>query len=220
GGNKYSFQGLFDKSVEAIIFEYPGRGKRIKEQLLNDIGLLIEDLYPKVTAHIGNDTDYYVYGHSLGGIVAYLICKKLMKDPTVRKPEKLIVTGSKPPSLTVRPFSDLPGELFWNKLDSLGGMPAAITGEKDLMDFYDPILRSDVKLFEGYCHQYGQDISIPIDVFYGSEEEIAAQQIKLWADETSAEVTITKLEGNHFFILNHADYFRSYFTQLQLDSAT
>jgi external thioesterase TEII len=216
GGNKYSFQSLFDDKCEAVIFEYPGRGSRLREALVTDILLLIDDLYPKVKKHIKYGQEYCLYGHSLGGIVAFLICTRIVSDPTVKNPQKLVITGSKPPSVEINPFSDLPETLFWDKLDSLGGMPEGVIAEQALKDFYQPILRADVKLFEGYQHQKGNDILTPIDVFYGTDEGISEDEIIKWGYETTSEVRFNKLYGNHFFILKHAHYFRQYFSQLQV----
>ena len=125
----------------------------------------------------------------------------------VKNPQKLVVTGSKPPSVEVKPFSDLPEVLFWTKLDNLGGLPEGVIEQQDLKEFYEPILRADVKLFETYQHQKGNDILTPIDVFYGTDEGITEDEIIKWRDETSYEVTFNKLVGNHFFILEHTHFF-------------
>ena len=82
GGNRYSYREYKEKAPSFINFinmEYPGRGARIKEPLISDTDILVNDLYKDIITMIG-DGDYAIYGHSLGGLITYLLTRKLMEN--------------------------------------------------------------------------------------------------------------------------------------------
>src|ERR1700761_746376 len=84
GGNKYSYRFFTGKNpsfLNVITLEYPGRGTRLKEQFASDIHSLVDDMYHRVISVVdaGQD-DYAIYGHSLGGLVSYLLTLKLLEN--------------------------------------------------------------------------------------------------------------------------------------------
>lgn len=46
------------------------------------------------------------------------------------------------------------------------------------------------------------------------DEDITENEIMEWKNESTEEVTITALEGNHFFIFNNIDFLTNYFSNL------
>ena len=96
GGNKYSFNNYFPINYNTTRLEYPGRGLRNKEDLIENIYELINDLLPQFQKEIDVCDDYIIYGHSMGALVGYLICTELEKLG-LKLPVKLVVSGAKPP---------------------------------------------------------------------------------------------------------------------------
>ena len=93
GGNEFSYKRIFPNIANIITIEYPGRGKRCRESLLVNIDKLVDDLYSKVLYETNNlTTKYIIYGHSMGALIGYLICKRI-EELGMSKPLKLIVTG-------------------------------------------------------------------------------------------------------------------------------
>lgn len=213
GGNKYSFREIAQNISEFTIIEYAGRGFRINENLIIDIELLIEDLFLKVKNEITATDDYIIYGHSMGALVGYLICQKI-EDLGLKKPQKLVVSGKKSPSIKRETkLSHLHEKEFWQEVIKLGGIPDELINHLELIDFYIPILKADFTAIENYHYVKKEKLTVPIDVFYGSEEATEEEMIG-WQEETTANVTITQMEGNHFFIFNHVDFFTNYFNNL------
>ncbi len=214
GGNKYSFNSLFKKELNTTVLEYPGRGARMSEELLTNLDDVIADLYPKVVKEIASKKPYIIYGHSMGSMVAYQICRKIEKQG-LPLPVKLIINGVKGPQYCKENvISNLPNQEFWEKVTELGGIPKEIGNDPELVDFFASILKADYKCVESYKYdETAEMIHIPIDVFYGSEEEITTDEIAGWRDVTSKEVNIKKLEGNHFFMFEHSEFFNTYFKE-------
>jgi surfactin synthase thioesterase subunit len=77
GGNSYSYGELkryVPESLNIIALDFPGHGKRMGEALLTNIHAMADDLYHQIKDHLNRP--YAVWGHSLGGIVSYLLLKK------------------------------------------------------------------------------------------------------------------------------------------------
>lgn len=215
GGNKYSFNFLKHEAIKLKALEYPGRGQRISEPLLNNINDILEDALNNIISEIGTE-DYIIYGHSLGALVGYLCCKKI-GELNMKQPDKLIVSGYRAPFINKKEsIYNLESDKFWEKIDKYGGIPQDVLLIDELITFFEPILRADFQCVENYVYNSSSDkLTIPINVFYGSDEDITQEEAESWQKETTGKVTVTKLKGNHFFIFDHKDFFINYFENLQ-----
>ncbi len=209
GGNKYSYRSLFNRSAtlfNVITLEYPGRGSRMSEQLEPDINVLVDDLYLQVKPIVTNG-EYAIYGHSLGGLIAYLLTVKVLQNKH-QAPKHVFVTGASGPSAASRSAKKLylyPHKEFIEELVALGGLPDEIIREKDMINFLEPILRNDFKASATYVHKKIWPLSIPLTVITGTEEPITVDERLLWQDEFTTVVDFIQMTGNHFFIFNHSD---------------
>lgn len=210
GGSKYSYPKFTQNLSQFTVIEYPGRGMRVNDEMIIDIDLLMEDLFLKVKQEINSCEEYIIYGHSMGALVGYLVCHRI-QQLGMKKPLKLVVSGRKAPSIKRgKVLSLLQDNLFWQEVIKKGGIPDEFQNHPELIAFYTPILKTDFKAIENYQYIKKEKLTIPIDVFYGSKEA-TEEEMQDWKDETTAEVTITKMEGNHFFIYNHVDFFVNLF---------
>ncbi|ROI04075.1 MULTISPECIES: thioesterase domain-containing protein [unclassified Chryseobacterium] len=208
GGNQYSFNKIFKDNKNHLHLELQrDEGDlEINHKVNNFIQILKKNI-------LDNNSSYIIYGHSMGALIGYLVCQKLQEE-NLPLPKKLIVSGKKVPSIPRdKKVGHLPDNELWKEVVSLGGIPDEMQNYPELIDYYLPILRHDFRLVEGYQYEKKPKLKIPIDVFYGSEEATEEEMIE-WNDETTEKVTITQLPGNHFFIFNHVDYFRTYFDNI------
>ena len=204
GGNKYSYRELSDVApshFEFITLDYPGRVPRIKEPLISDASELVEDLFNQIKFKI-SDEEYVLYGHSMGGLLAYLLTRRLI-EKKYKAPAHLIITGTSGPSVFEKREKKrhlLPQKEFIQEMKDLDGIPAEILDAEELMSFFEPILRSDFKVCETYLHNETEPLNIPFTVITGTEEDMEESDILLWQKETSFEINFKKIEGKHFFI--------------------
>ncbi len=209
GGNRHSLSFMkkfLPKEIELIIMDYPGRGSRINEPLMYDINNITTDAFKNIKQLIQDD-DYLLYGHSMGAMVAFLLCKEIEKRK-LKKPLKLIVSGRSAPLVKRKKknISDLPKDLFWKEVVSLNGTPSGLLDEPSLKELFEPILRADFKAVEEYEYSETHALNVPIDVFYGNQELKDLGDINKWKEESNKEVNIYELEGDHFFIYNHGKH--------------
>jgi surfactin synthase thioesterase subunit len=206
GGSSYSYKGLSDElhsSVEAVMLELPGRGRRFPEPLLTDAHAIADDLYKQVTAQLHEP--YAFYGHSLGSLLAFLLTRRIMNDGH-RKPLYLFLSGCEAPSVLPREIRHLlPKREFKEVVRSFGGCPPDVLNNEELMEIFEPILRADFKAYETYIHEAGTKLDVPIVAMIGDEEDLAMEEVKKWQAETSSRMSLYLFPGDHFFIYRHWD---------------
>lgn len=209
GGSAYSYQmfNVFKPNfINLIPIELPGRGRRIRENLLTDIQPMVEDYYSQIIGRLSEP--YAIYGHSMGALLGLKLSEKLSekKHPP---PLHLFLSGRAAPSV-VDPERKkrylMPKDEFIDKIRELDGSPDEVLEDDELMNFFEPILRADFQAIETYNHHKRANLPIPIDVFIGSEEKISIQDAYRWQEETTATVDVKVLTGKHFFIYKQTKY--------------
>lgn len=205
GGNKYSYQPyvqLAPDFLEIIPLELPGRGARIKEDLLTNLDLLVNDAFNQIKDHLSEP--YAIYGHSMGSIMGYLLTKKIIESG-LDQPLYLFLTGCTAPCLIYEkdiPRHSLPKDEFIERLRDLGGCPEEILNDDSLMSFFEPILRADFEAVESYFYQETEPFDIPITVINGLDESIPYEDALHWQAETSEKIEVRQFPGGHFFIFD------------------
>ncbi len=202
GGNKYSFSSFTQHLPDSFTmntYEPPGRGLRIREPLITDMRLLVEDAMRWIEPFL--TSSFVIYGHSMGSLLGYLVAKELQR--TKRKmPLHLFVTGSVGPSSRSREeiYHDLPKKEFMDKLKSLGGCPPDILEDESVMDFFEPIIRADFQVIDHYRYLPSNPFDIPITCVIGDQEDITREEGESWACETTERFILRVVPGDHFFI--------------------
>lgn len=208
GASAYSYpslvQALSGHGLEITSLELPGRGLRRGEALLSDMREMADDLFEQVTATLS--LPYAFYGHSMGSLLAYEVILRIM-DHGIVPPVHLFVSGRGGPGLPPgnREIGLLPREEFFKKLEDYGGTPLQVLGEKELMDFFEPILRADFNGAGSYNRKIFRKIHLPVTVFNGTEDRVSFNDCLLWQEVTDLTISVNDFKGGHFFIAEHAD---------------
>jgi len=87
---------------------------------------------------------------------------------------------------------------------SVGGTPAEILQHSELMDYFLPILRTDLHLYDHFrCPE--PVLPLPIIAFSGLRDQIATPGIMAgWSRHTNATFRQILLPADHFLIRSHA----------------
>lgn len=214
GGSRYSFDFLkeyLQHEVEFIPLELPGRGKRLGETLIKDKKTAIHD-YCKQIQTLRNSKPYLIYGHSMGATLGISVAYEMQEKNDA--PEALIVSGNSGPGTV--PVDNEGNEIliknrylmstpdFINELIELGGVPEEVLNNKEIFDFFEPILRADFEVLEKETDFIEKDIliSIPIHALMGTEEK-TSHQVTNWQRFTTEKLQYAIEKGNHFFIHEH-----------------
>lgn len=208
GGNKFSYRPLtkyLPSFLKVINLEYPGRGLRSSLPLVTDINILVDDLYNEIKQYLDN-REYAIFGHSIGGLITYLLARKIIEN-NHQPPEYLFITGTPGPEAPSRITSEkhnLNKEDFLTEVRNYEGSPKEIFEDYELLDYFEPILRADFMVSETYKYQYKQPLDIPIIVITGKQEEMDISEVRLWNNVTIKKVEYLSLPGKHFFIFDYA----------------
>jgi surfactin synthase thioesterase subunit len=203
GGNRYSYlqlQKLLDPAINVVNVELPGRGDRVHQSLLTSVEDMTADAFGKLLPILHEP--FALYGHSMGGIIAYLFARQSIANNFF--PKQLFISGKSGPT----EYDDdksylLPSDSFRQKLRELGGMPDEILDNELLMEFFEPIIKADFKAIKTYQHRKDEPVNIPITLMLGEADSISIPSAMLWQDETRKQIAIHQFSGGHFFLYQH-----------------
>ncbi len=188
-----------DLKVELVLVQLPGRGSRMTEPSHQSMESLMSELMSH--AEYISDRPYILFGHSLGGRVAYELACRIAKLELAH-PKYLVASASRAPHLQnqAEPIHDLPRSAFISRLEQLNGTPKEILSNSELLDLVIPILRSDFKIVAEYRAQV-KPIQCPILVLGGEDDnDVSFDELKAWSELSKGKTTIEHIPGDHFFI--------------------
>ncbi|HWK05362.1 MAG TPA: alpha/beta fold hydrolase [Puia sp.] len=207
GGSRYSYRPYEERMPSFLKFlplDYPGRGSRIREPFAEDMDLLIDQLYREVK-HIFLTSEYALYGHSMGALVACLLARRISKDGNPL-PAHIFITGAAGPSARNKSHRNrhvLNKPDFIEELRQLKGCPEEILNDPQLLDHFEPIIRADFKISETYQYSGPAQVEVPYTVITGSQEDMEPEDVKCWQQESPYKVDFKTMPGNHFFIFDY-----------------
>lgn len=156
--------------IELLVAQMPGRAERMHEKLCSDFGELIGDFLNALIPFL--DKPYIMVGHSLGASIAFEVTRGIRRL-NYSMPTRLIIIGRSGPNVPEHhPKYNLSDKEFIDYLKSLSGTNEKVFEDKEILKFYLPIIRNDMKLADTYSGSYQKELplSCPINVFWGSKE--------------------------------------------------
>jgi surfactin synthase thioesterase subunit len=158
--------------------------------------LLAEEILPFL------DRPYALFGHSLGGLVAFEVARRL-RAVDAPPPLALVVAATPPPHLgrPERRLHAIPDEDLVAELRKLNGTPAEVLANPDLLDVLLPIVRADLAVMEMYRYRPDRPLACAIAVI-GAENDslVSSSCLSGWSRHTTARASVTVLPGDHFFL--------------------
>lgn len=144
GGGASAYNGWIKKMQETITvcpIQLPGREERIMDKPYSDMNSLLDDLVG-IISNFAN-TPYALWGHSMGGKIAYELEKRLENGGYIAK--YFIVSGSRVPHIPEpNPIYHLSDTEFKTELERFEGTPKEVLKNDDLLNFFLPMLRADM----------------------------------------------------------------------------
>lgn len=203
GGNAAAYlpwqDGLGD-GIELRAVQLPARGARLHEPAHPTMAALVRDLAEVIAAdHDGRP--FAFFGHSLGALVAFELTRRL-RDDGAPLPLRLVVSGCAAPWCGAPPprWHELPDAQLIAALRDMGGTPAAVIDEPDLMPFLLPPVRADFALLAAYRYTPAPPLPVPVTAFAGRADvrtDIAG--VQAWSAAGGA-CDVHWFDGGHFFI--------------------
>ena len=169
----------------------PGRGHRLAEAPPTDVAVLADGAAEAISAVA--DGPVYLFGHSLGALVAFEVARRLAGVPALRH---LVASGCTAPALVPAPHvvrtARLQGQDFVAEVGRYGGLPPEFLADPELGELLLSPLQADAQLFAGYR-----------SVVNGSNDPLVDDvSLQPWQRECRYPVTYHWVAGgSHFYLV-------------------
>ncbi|MEU6284542.1 thioesterase domain-containing protein [Streptomyces sp. NPDC047028] len=196
------WQGVVGDAAEVVPVLLPGRETRIREARITDPGELVAEL-EGLLGPLLEDRPYLLYGHSLGGLVAYTFARA-RERAGLAGPALVAVGAVQPPHLRspVLRSAELPDRELLRVLVAYGALPpqAAAGGhvwERRVL----PALRDDLRLAAALCETEQTPLRAPMLALAARNDPISPLVgMAEWADYAPAGFGLRTVAGDHFFV--------------------
>ncbi|MEV4867293.1 thioesterase II family protein [Streptomyces ossamyceticus] len=190
----------FGPKVEAVPVLLPGRDARRRETRVTGRRALFADLlrHHKPVPSI----PYVLYGHSLGGMIAYSVARAL--EQAGRPAPALVVVGAcPPPDARVRlvQAADLPDCQLMETLREAGAVPPDTPRGGVWQRSALKVIRDDLRLAQSLREAADGPLSVPLLAVSGDLDPLAGREVMAgWRDWTTGPFVERTLPGDHFFL--------------------
>lgn len=195
-------------SVEYVAIQLPGRNSRIQEQPLKDFNSIVQNVTDSLIDYItGNNPPFAFYGHSLGSLVAFEVCKELQKRH-LPLPQHLYFSGRggpcAPEAFQKRLDVNVSDQEFAeHAIEFFGPQPGLV--DQRLFPLSLPPLRADIEAYYNYMDVGGKEsedqVSIPITA-WGASGDVLSQSsiVETWGryTDSSFQKLIIRESDHHF----------------------
>lgn len=200
----FSWAAALGPTVDVRLLELPGRGRRIGEPLLEDYAALADVLTRDLASAVAaTDIAYAVFGHSMGGLLAQGIARRLA-TLQVRAPCALLVSACAAPSARQWSPPDDSDQALIASLRRQGGTADEVFDCPELLELVLPVLRADYRVCTSFQAQPGL-LDMPLHVFGGIDDAMAPAGLTAWRHESTAPVTVDWFAGGHFYLQPQQD---------------
>jgi len=179
----------------------PGRPPRADQGFAQDWPALVREFADGIGESVPRP--YALLGQSLGAAIAFEVSREL--GTRGAPPAHLFVSASAAPDS--RPGQPVPEDdqaLVRLVDERYGGLPPAVRAEPELLGYFLPVLRADLRLASAYRYRPGASLDVPVTVFAGDRDPtVSAAGAAGWARHTMAGCEVHLLDGGHFCLHDH-----------------
>lgn len=195
------WQRSINSKIEIVPVELAGKGSRQFDPAYNNLKEVINDCVNFISAD-NQGEPYAIYGHSLGGCLAYEIYNKLA-DKNHPLPTDVFISGQKAPSSPDRStkYHLLPDQELKDVIYDLGGITDELIAYPEVYEQFLITIRNDLKLLETYSeYETKRKMNCRLTVFHGIDDDEIIGDINDWAMFTTKDFHLYEYNGGHFFI--------------------
>lgn len=201
----YSWIKHLSPHIEMIPIQLPGRENRFMEPLTNNLKNILNALNEGF--YLYKDKPFFVFGHSLGGLIAFEFIKSIYQHYSLY-PRHIIISATKAPHMPFRmkALSPLGNKALKEELKIYNGIDERILNNDELFDLFLPVLKTDFSISERYQYQSMDATRLPCDILHLSGNQdvsVNAEEIQAWRAHTTGKFEHISFSGGHFFIKEH-----------------
>jgi surfactin synthase thioesterase subunit len=199
GGSSNMFSKWEFPGIDVVGIDLPGRGIRVNEPFLNQFDKAVEDLANKVISLRNRSETWGVFGHSMGGLLAYEVSRRLQEY----KVQCRILSGINPIDRYGGGVKllDEDDHTIVGRLADLGGVPNEYKNHPMFVKWFAPILRADLSLVKTFRYTATKS-KIPTYIVNGLDDILTRKAGEEdWKEVMPESMEYVTVEGGHFSIL-------------------
>lgn len=188
--------------IDVLAVQYPGRQDRMVEPLIDNIPELADGVTVALRPWL--DRPFALFGHSMGGSVAFEVAGRLQRDGIV--PRHLFVSGRQAPSCPREedPLYRKDDAAIIAEMTTMSGTDERILQEPELLAMVLPVMRNDYRAAETYRHDGAPPLTCPITALNGvADHRTNPDDVRAWRIHTMSTFDYREYPGGHFFLMDN-----------------
>jgi medium-chain acyl-[acyl-carrier-protein] hydrolase len=188
------------ESIEVCLIQPPGREDRHAEPAYTHSYQLAEAITTQIRSLL--DKPFALYGHSMGALLAFEIARRL-RAAALPTPFMLFPAAHRAPHLPLmrRIFYTLSDHELITEIRRLDGTPAAFFEDPDMLHYWLPIMRADLRICDTYEFVDAPPIDCAVVACAGANDKaVPPDRMEDWRKHTSGSFTLQVFRGDHFFM--------------------
>lgn len=206
GGNHTLFDAFFHnlgENVQVVGVCLPARMRRMFEVAHTTMVSMVTDIASEISQYL--DLPYSLFGHSLGGLVAFEVACAL-QDGGFPPPCSVYPSAIGPPHIESARFKDPKLQLSRYSYDQVvsylrakGGTPEEVLECRDIMEIMIPSIKGDYACLESYDYQNSKTGSRVV-VCCGDKDDLTSDELDQWRMCARGPIEFHMFTGGHFYI--------------------
>ncbi len=183
---------LLSPAVELRAYRPPGRENRFRETAHESIEAAAAELAGAVSGRLDDDgRPYLVAGICSGALIGRAALGMLARD----RPEGfaaalgLVVVDQSAPGSPVPELSTLPAARLRSWLREHGGTAAEVIDDDSMFAFFEPVVRTDLRMAEAYVHDL-EPLRSPLVLVRGPGRAGADADLAAWTLDASGPIRV------------------------------
>ncbi|OAB44328.1 thioesterase II family protein [Paenibacillus glacialis] len=189
--------------IQLIPLELSGRGILGGEILHSNIHDAVKDLSIYIQNFLKPGERYAIYGHSLGSRIGFELVYELLAN-NYGELLHFFASGGSAPQIKRTPtyIYDKPDDEFKEHLMKYSQASNEVFENKELYDYFVPVLRADFQMSESYEYVPKLDkLSCNLTALTGLDDpNVSDWDMLEWGQHTTGVFKLCNVSGGHFFI--------------------
>jgi medium-chain acyl-[acyl-carrier-protein] hydrolase len=192
--------------LELHAAQLPAREGRAREPALRSLDAILDAIVP-VIAPLRAERPFAIFGHSLGGRIAFEIARRLEADGGPA-PTRVVLAASMEPSAMTdldRRCHALPDAEFEAYVAGFGNFPEDLRRFPRQFKAVMDLLRADLEVFATAATPADPPLRAPLTVLGArGDEAVSARTLEPWATRAGGPFALEWHDGGHFFPVERA----------------